>query len=67
MEKFFNTSIEYLTADAIKLLWNRYDGFGEIVIYQNDKKELIIETEYMGKQFVKDVLNDIVDNATIID
>ena len=65
MNKFLYTSLKYLDANAIKLLWNKHGEFGEIIIYQNDKNEIVLETEYMGKQFAKDVLNDIIDNAIL--
>ena len=67
MEKFLDTTMKVLNNDALKLLWNKHGEFGEIIIFKNDNNEIILETECMGKQFVKDVLNDIIDNAIIKD
>jgi hypothetical protein len=42
-------------------------GFGRFGFYKNDDGSWHIENECMGKDFIKEVLCDLVDNATLRD
>ena len=56
------------TQVGIKIGWcdiNR--GFGEILITRNSPIfEIVIDSETMGKDFVKEVLNKLVDNGRLV-
>lgn len=50
---------------GITISWSHCTkGFGEILIHQGDWGNIIIDAENMSKDFVKEVLLFMVDNAT---
>ncbi|HUU88747.1 MAG TPA: hypothetical protein VMX17_13480 [Candidatus Glassbacteria bacterium] len=53
---------------GIKIGWcDSEHGFGEILITRNGIMfDIVIDSENMGKDFVKKVLNSLVDNGRII-
>jgi hypothetical protein len=48
---------------GFKLSWSGNDGFGEVSFDQGAR--LVIRSEYMGKDFVKEVLCKMVDDAIL--
>jgi len=53
----------------IKIGWiDERLGYGELEINIYDKDESVtLRSEYMGKEFVKQILNKIVDDAELVD
>lgn len=50
----------------IDIYWENEDAeFGHIWLYSSADGELQIDSEHMGKEFVKKVFNKLVDNATL--
>ena len=53
-------------ADTICICWGRPGiGFGEVVFYTDDDGNLKCDNEGMSREFIKEVLCDLVDNATL--
>jgi len=48
---------------AIVVEWSADIGFGEIIIKQYANDDIVMDTELMGKDFVRDVLHKFVDDA----
>ena len=53
---------------GIKIGWcDTERGFGEILITRNGAMfDIVIDSETMGKDFVKEVLNKLVDNGRLV-
>jgi hypothetical protein len=52
--------------DVVVLLidWSQEGtGFGQIIIKKYPDEQIVIDDEYMGKEFVKEVLNAFIDNV----
>lgn len=49
----------------IDIYWDGELGFGHIYLIFNNDDQLVIESEYMGKEFIKEVLCKLVDDACI--
>ena len=51
--------------------WDSNKGFGQLTILKNEDETMNVETETMAdnehKQFIKDVLNKLVDNMNVIE
>lgn len=60
------SNIEFFT-NALIISWDDTDGgwWGEVIIRLQDSK-ILIDAETMGKDFVKELLNQLVDNATMV-
>jgi len=56
------------TEVGIKIGWcDTERGWGEILITRNSPRfDIVIDSETMGKDFVKEVLNKLVDNARLV-
>ena len=52
--------------NSIRISWHDYSGFGEVLIYK-DAEEIKIQSETMGKDFVKELLNQMVDEAELVE
>ena len=50
--------------DYIVISWSANIGFGELTIYKNGE-EWIADTEYLGKSFVKAILNEWINTMKI--
>jgi len=48
---------------GIRINWSANIGFGQLDIFMNKEGRLIVDSEYMGKDFVLEVLEALVDNA----
>jgi len=58
---------ENTDATFVKIRWSSENiGFGEIDIITDYMGETTIKTEAMGRDFVRDVFNALVDSATLI-
>jgi len=42
-------------------------GFGQFVFYENEFGKICIDNEYMDKEYIKKVLNELVDTAILKD
>ena len=51
--------------DSIIIDWSDDWEFGSIHITNDDLGNIVIDSEYTGKEFVKRVLENLVDNATV--
>jgi hypothetical protein len=52
----------------MRVYWEvKYIGFGNITFYINNNDELIIDSEHMDKEFVKRILNYLVDHTKFTD
>jgi hypothetical protein len=50
--------------NGFRLHWEEPNfGFGQIDLFYNEELNLTIDSEYMSKEFVKAVLNKLVDNC----
>lgn len=50
---------------GIVIQWSGSIGFGEVSLYKGDKGEILIDTEYMTEDFVKNVFSRLIDKATL--
>ena len=52
--------------DVLVLRWAKEnDEYGQVEIFQTGYEKIKINSEYMGKEFVREVLNFLVDHAEI--
>lgn len=53
---------------GFSVAWGNKDGFGRIHFMQNHKTGTVeIDNECMDKEFIKNLLIELVDNATLLD
>ena len=50
---------------GMKIYWEKEDGFGVLTVFLNKKGKPIIETEYMGRAFANEVLEELIREADI--
>lgn len=55
------------THNGIGVSWSANIGWGECVLYFDEKNNLHADTECMGKDFVKILFEKIIENNIIID
>jgi len=55
-----------LTGLGVKFGWMGTDGYGEISITKTETGTIEIDSEYMSKEFVMEVLKKLVDDAELI-
>jgi len=62
IEGVFGNSTEL----GVKLSWMGTDGYGEISITKTEAGTIQIDSEYMSKEFVMEVLKTLVDDAELV-
>ncbi len=55
-----------LTELGVKFSWIGTNGYGEISITETTDGTIRIDSEYMSKEFVMEVLKKLVDNAELV-
>jgi hypothetical protein len=55
-----------LTELGVRLGWMGTDGYGEISITETVEGTIRIDSEYMSKEFVMEVLKTLVDDAELV-
>jgi len=50
---------------VINIDWSANVGFGQLGIIINKNGKVFLDTEFMGRDFAKQILNKIVDNADV--
>jgi hypothetical protein len=51
---------------GMRLEWTTKDGwFGTIDFFAAEDNEIVMDTEHMGKEFVKEIMNYVIDNAKV--
>jgi len=60
------TNVEFFPGSTIVISWDDAEGgwWGEATIYKDGNK-IVIDAETMGKDFIKDLLSQVVDMAEI--
>ena len=48
---------------GLRINWLANVGFGQLDIFMDEEGKLVVDSEYMGKEFVMEVLEALVDNA----
>jgi glycyl-tRNA synthetase beta subunit len=66
----YNADFEGVFCNAhtrgFRILWDSDIGFGQFDFYiETNNNKLVIENECMSKEFIKDVLNKLVDTAQL--
>jgi hypothetical protein len=58
-------SARFPTNTVVNINWDSTEGFGQLGIIINESGKVFIDTEYMGREFAKQVLNKLVDDAEV--
>lgn len=52
---------------GMKIKWFTEVGFGNVSLYKDEEGQLCIDTEYMGREFAKEKLRQVIDGAFLKD
>lgn len=58
-------SVRFPTNFVVNIDWDSSEGFGQLGIIINESGKVFVDTEYMGREFAKQVLNKLVDDAEV--